>query len=831
MVDKHIATESDSTSLNFSVPVSDLSLHLLPRYQYGTYDFVNCSANTMKPATTTLSLEVCDADSTFIPFEMYNTSFVVYNETGLKNENCSQQILLNYQVLFNSQMNVSLRCSFHDSFKNTTLPTSCRIPEISTALVVGVMDPPSHDIMIENKTELFCYFNVSSFEWDAVLLDFQNESSISRRIVRLTNGSRDWHEGQINATLREDSSFVNVTVVLDFATPKDACSLSGIYTCSIEMVDKHIATESDSTSLNFSVPVSDLSLHLLPRYQYGTYDFVNCSANTMEPSTTTLSLDICNSDSTFTPIQKFVDTTSLNETSLKNENCTYKLMLSHLIYFNNQTGVSFRCSVKNSNLNATMESNCTTITVVPQLVTAEMSPTVFAKLGTVTEMICSIQTKGLAWTSASIRRHNKTASTVILTIHNDSRVESRDSKINGTGNIGVGFVNITVLIDTSSDSEICELNKNYSCDIDIIDSSIQTIAANSSFMIQAQLSAINISTESSYLSGSNSTIDCTVDHGDIRDTNVFLEVCQNGSFENLEATELVTRDVLKLDNDTDVSCSNKTLFRFHILMMDSRNGSSFRCHGKDDLYNISLPTRCVSISVTQVKAIVEPAKIYGELNSTVSFQCRIPLSRSYFSAFQLLNKSSHPILAINFDNYTIQPQNDRVFAVYTSDQFDEYRAVNFTFDLRSGDDVCNIAGVYICRVTSFNESLLLPGENESQLAIAASPSEITLEIKDSYPEKEINQTINCTALLNPDTTTLALVRLSNESYTIVPKNITKTSIQPTRTDDCRHLVKLIVSTTFDRFNQSTVACLAKDVVFGDFFSVNKTIFIVKNDNP
>ncbi|XP_061171718.1 uncharacterized protein LOC133181197 [Saccostrea echinata] len=289
----------------------------------------------------------------------------------------------------------------------------------------------------------------------------------------------------------------------------------------------------------------------------------------------------------------------------------------------------------------------------------------------------------------------------------------------------------------------------------------------------------------------------------------------------------VARDILKLDYDRGVNCTNKMIYRYHIPFLDIGNGLSVRCHGRDNLYSENVSTSCESINVTMARATLDPKVRYGKFNSTASFECRIPLLESYFSAFQFFNDSSYPLLSINSDNnYTILPQDDRISAVYTSNQFDEYRTVNFTFDLRPGDDICNIGGVYLCKVKSFNESLLFPEDDESQLVIAAPPSNIVIAIKDNYSKGAINETINCTAILNPDTTILALVKLSDESYAMVPKNITKTSIEPARTEDCRHLVRVTVTTTFDQFNASTVACLAKDNVFGEYFSANKTITIV-----
>ncbi|XP_061171719.1 uncharacterized protein LOC133191215 [Saccostrea echinata] len=475
-----------------------------------------------------------------------------------------------------------------------------------------------------------------------------------------------------------------------------------------------------------------------------------------------------------------------------------------------------------------MVSNCTKPNIVPVLVIAEMTPSISAKLDTVTEMNCFIQTMRLTWTSVFIKGHNETASNVLLTIYNDSKIESQDSKIKGTVIIDDEYVNVTVFLNTSKDSNACELNKNYSCDITLTDTSIQTIRANTSFMIQAPLSTIEITADYSYVSGSNVTINCTVQLGDLNDTEVSLEVCQNGKYEDIQATEKVVQEVFKLDSDKNAFCTNQVLYSYHILLMDSRNGSYVRCHGNDVLYNETLSTKCVSINVTQVEADMEPEKLYGELNSTATFKCRIPLSQSYFSAFQFFNDSSYPLISINSDNnYTILPQNDRISAVYTSNQFDEYRAVNFTLDLRPGDDLCNLAGPYFCKVNTFNESLILPADDVGYLYIAAPPTDVSIEIEPSYLNASLGgDTINCTAIMNPNTTTLSLVILFNETYEMVPRNITEIFTGPMVTSDCRYESRVVVTATFDNFGGSTVACLAIDNAFGkEYFSTRETINI------
>ncbi|XP_062578383.1 uncharacterized protein LOC134240295 [Saccostrea cucullata] len=412
---------------NLSMKVQGMSknLHLSTKKAYliDSNDKISCNLQLAEPDTEVF------LTFTDIKNNTLNSTDVKVSKQLLKTSTaeCTNLTTFMYEFNVTTELNQStVQCIMRNESGEIYLKSNSAVINVVSVLtsVNGVMDPPSHDIMIQNKTELSCYFNVSSFEWDAVRLDFQNDSLASKTIVRLTNSSRAWHAGQINATLKVDSSFVNVTFVLDFATPKDACSLSGIYTCSIEMVDKHIATESDSTSLNFSVPVSDLSLHLLPRYQYGTYDFINCSADTMEPATTTLSLEVCDSDSTFVPFEMYnISFVVFNETGLKNENCSQQILLSYQVLFNSQMNVSLRCSVHDSYRNTALPTSCSMPEISTALVVGVMDPPSHdIMIQNKTELSCYFIVSSFEWDAVRLDFKNESSlSQTIVRLTNRSR--------------------------------------------------------------------------------------------------------------------------------------------------------------------------------------------------------------------------------------------------------------------------------------------------------------------------------------------------------------------------------------------------------------------------
>lgn len=120
------------TRLTISVPVTDVQIHLQSEYQYGLSDWINCTANTIDEYTS-LNLEVCLNETTFIPLENITNSTHFYMVSMPKSENCSVQKMLSHSVVFDSKMNVSLRCRVDDDYFNTSLMSNCVSPKISPA--------------------------------------------------------------------------------------------------------------------------------------------------------------------------------------------------------------------------------------------------------------------------------------------------------------------------------------------------------------------------------------------------------------------------------------------------------------------------------------------------------------------------------------------------------------------------------------------------------------------------------------------------------------------------------------------------------------------------
>lgn len=113
--------------------MTDVRIHLQPEYQYGTLDWINCTANTIDGSTAALSLEVCHNETTFIPIENISSSVPIEDVSLTKNENCSVQKILSHNLVFNKQMNVSFRCRVDDDYNEAPLTSNCIMPNISPA--------------------------------------------------------------------------------------------------------------------------------------------------------------------------------------------------------------------------------------------------------------------------------------------------------------------------------------------------------------------------------------------------------------------------------------------------------------------------------------------------------------------------------------------------------------------------------------------------------------------------------------------------------------------------------------------------------------------------
>lgn len=117
---------------------------------------------------------------------------------------------------------------------------------------------------------------------------------------------------------------------------------------------------------------------------------------------------------------------------------------------------------------------------------AEMMPTVlYARIDSTNELICSIFYRGYSWSSINILQQNTTGSVLLLNASSDGKVESKNARINGSMIRNNDYINVTVSFDMSPGSGVCELNQTYSCEIQLMDSSIGTTAANSTLVIES----------------------------------------------------------------------------------------------------------------------------------------------------------------------------------------------------------------------------------------------------------------------------------------------------------------------------------------------------------
>ena len=103
-----------------------------------------------------------------------------------------------------------------------------------------------------------------------------------------------------------------------------------------------------------------------------------------------------------------------------------------------------------------------------------------------TALVCSIPYRGYAWSSVKIQHQNKTDTTDILSLTNNGSIFSTNSRVNGSVSMDDQFINITVVFDARPGSELCQLNQTYTCDINLEDSLIGTVAANSTVILESE---------------------------------------------------------------------------------------------------------------------------------------------------------------------------------------------------------------------------------------------------------------------------------------------------------------------------------------------------------
>ena len=101
------------------------------------------------------------------------------------------------------------------------------------------------------------------------------------------------------------------------------------------------------------------------------------------------------------------------------------------------------------------------------------------------ELVCSLPYRGYKWSSVNIL-HQNSPTFVILNVTNEGEINSTNERINGSVSISEEFINVTVSFNTSSGPGLCQLNQSYVCDIDLLDTSIGTVTANSTLILDSE---------------------------------------------------------------------------------------------------------------------------------------------------------------------------------------------------------------------------------------------------------------------------------------------------------------------------------------------------------
>lgn len=112
--------------------------------------------------------------------------------------------------------------------------------------------------------------------------------------------------------------------------------------------------------------------------------------------------------------------------------------------------------------------------------------TLYTRLNTTSQLTCSVHYRGYAWSAVNILQQNTVGTVLLLNVSKDEEVESKNARINGSVNVSEDYINVTVSFDVSQGSDVCELNRTYSCGIQLMDSSIGTMVANSTLILDSK---------------------------------------------------------------------------------------------------------------------------------------------------------------------------------------------------------------------------------------------------------------------------------------------------------------------------------------------------------
>ncbi|XP_065936900.1 uncharacterized protein [Magallana gigas] len=141
----------------------------------------------------------------------------------------------------------------------------------------------------------------------------------------------------------------------------------------------------------------------------------------------------------------------------------------------------------------------------------EMRPMIlFARFDDTIELTCSIHNRGYEWSAVNIFQQNTSGSFFFFNVSKDGKVESKNGKINGSMTVGDNIINVTVSFAVRRDPGVCELNQTYSCNIQLVDTSISSKAANTTVVLETP--PLNLTVETmpyEYIGIIDETINCT----------------------------------------------------------------------------------------------------------------------------------------------------------------------------------------------------------------------------------------------------------------------------------------------------------------------------------
>lgn len=111
--------------------------------------------------------------------------------------------------------------------------------------------------------------------------------------------------------------------------------------------------------------------------------------------------------------------------------------------------------------------------------------------------------------------------------------------------------------------------------------------------------------------------------------------------------------------------------------------------------------------------------------------------------------------------------------------------------------------------------------------ISAPPSDLSMESLGGGYEygSSLDETINCTAIMNPNTTTLSLIAKKSgnvDDYNFAPKTSITTFVEPNTESGCYSTVRVVYHFIFPDFlmntgNNDNMGCLANDTISGQLY--------------